>query len=317
MYIKDDDYRLSYLQGTYITLTNLTQKDKDRIARMHLGPFYISVHTTNPELRVKMQRNPNACKIMEELNWFKEQEIPFHTQIVLCPGFNDGVELERTLKDLTSLGDCVLSIAIVPVGITTYRKDSVLKRVTKDIAKETIKISDKYPKACCSDEFFILADKEIPPTEYYGNFEQLDDGVGALRALLDDFYQYQLPTKIRKPLKLTLATSYAALPALNKINEELNKIKNLKSTVKPVKAEYWGENITVAGLITSEDLIRTLKNDESDYVVVPSVMLKPFTELFLDGKSLDYVKEQTKKDFIVIKEQYSIKQLIEFIKTYE
>ena len=275
------------------------------------------MHTTNPELRVKMQRNPNACKIMEELNWFKEQEIPFHTQIVLCPGFNDGVELERTLKDLTSLGDCVLSIAIVPVGITTYRKDSVLKRVTKDIAKETIKISDKYPKACCSDEFFILADKEIPPTEYYGNFEQLDDGVGALRALLDDFYQYQLPTKIRKPLKLTLATSYAALPALNKINEELNKIKNLKSTVKPVKAEYWGENITVAGLITSEDLIRTLKNDESDYVVVPSVMLKPFTELFLDGKSLDYVKEQTKKDFIVIKEQYSIKQLIEFIKTYE
>ena len=317
LYIKDDDYRLSYLQGTYITLTNLTQKDKDRIARMHLGPFYISVHTTNPELRVKMQRNPNACKIMEELNWFKEQEIPFHTQIVLCPGFNDGVELERTLKDLTSLGDCVLSIAIVPVGITTYRKDSVLKRVTKDIAKETIKISDKYPKACCSDEFFILADKEIPPTEYYGNFEQLDDGVGALRALLDDFYQYQLPTKIRKPLKLTLATSYAALPALNKINEELNKIKNLKSTVKPVKAEYWGENITVAGLITSEDLIRTLKNDKSDYVVVPSVMLKPFTELFLDGKSLDYVKEQTKKDFIVIKEQYSIKQLIEFIKTYE
>ena len=116
---------------------------------------------------------------------------------------------------------------------------------------------------------------------------------------------------------MTLATSYAALPALNKINEELNKIKNLKSTVKPVKAEYWGENITVAGLITSEDLIRTLKNDESDYVVVPSVMLKPFTELFLDGKSLDYVKEQTKKDFIVIKEQYSIKQLIEFIKTYE
>lgn len=317
LYIKDDDYRLSYLQGTYITLTNLTQKDKDRIARMHLGPFYISVHTTNPELRVKMQRNPNACKIMEELNWFKEQEIPFHTQIVLCPGFNDGVELERTLKDLTSLGDCVLSIAIVPVGITTYRKDSVLKRVTKDIAKETIKISDKYPKACCSDEFFILADKEIPPTEYYGNFEQLDDGVGALRALLDDFYQYPLPTKIRKPLKLTLATSYAALPALNKINEELNKIKNLKSSVKPVKAEYWGENITVAGLITSEDLIRTLKNDESDYVVVPSVMLKPFTELFLDGKSLDYVKEQTKKDFIVIKEQYSIKQLIEFIKTYE
>lgn len=317
LYIKDDDYRLSYLQGTYITLTNITQADKDRISRMHLGPFYISVHTTNPELRVKMQRNPNAAKIMDELNWFKEQEIPFHTQIVLCPGFNDGKELERTLKDLSSLGDCVLSIAIVPVGITTYRKDSVLKRVTKEIAKETLDISKKYPKVCCSDEFFILAEEKIPPTEYYGNFSQLDDGVGALRALLDDFYKQKLPKKLKKTLNITLATSYAALPAINEINKSLNNIQNLKSIVKPVKANYWGENITVAGLITSEDLINTLKNDDSDYVVIPSVMLKPFTELFLDGKSLNYVKEKTKKEFIVIKEQYSLKQLIDFIKEYE
>ena len=121
LYVKDDDYRLSYLQGTYITTTNLTEEDKSRISKMRLGPFYISVHTTNPELRVKMLKNPNAAKIMEHLKWFKKNEIPFHTQIVLCPGYNDGKELERTLSDLAQLKNTVLSTAIVPVGVTKFR----------------------------------------------------------------------------------------------------------------------------------------------------------------------------------------------------
>ena len=120
LYVKDDDYRLSYMQGTYITTTNLTEKDKQRIKKMHLGPFYISVHTTNPELRVAMLKNPNAGKIMENLKWFAKNNIPFHVQIVLCPGYNDGEELERTLKDLNSLGKALLSVAIVPVGITQF-----------------------------------------------------------------------------------------------------------------------------------------------------------------------------------------------------
>ena len=122
LYIKDDDYRLSYLQGTYITLTNLSAKDKERIKKMHLGPFYISVHTTNPDLRIKMLRNPNAGKIMENLTWFRKNKIPFHAQIVLCPGYNDGKELERTLNDLASLKNTVLSTAIVPVGVTKFRE---------------------------------------------------------------------------------------------------------------------------------------------------------------------------------------------------
>lgn len=317
LYIKDDDYRLSFLQGTYITLTNFTQADKDRIARMHLGPFYISVHTTNPDLRVKMQKNPNAAKIMEELNWFKSQDIPFHAQIVLCPGFNDGEELERTLKDLNSLGDCVLSIAIVPVGITTYRKDSVLKRVDKNIARQTLKIAEKYKKVCCSDEFFLLADEQIPNTEYYGNFSQLDDGVGSIRALLDDFESFELPNSLSKELDITLATSFAAKQALEIVSEKLNKIKNLTSRVAPVRSDYWGENITVAGLITSDDLIRTVKDIDTDYVVIPGIMLKPFSEMFLDGKSLDDVKEKTGKKFIVIREQYSLKELLDFVNSFK
>ena len=199
LYIKDDDYRLSYLQGTYITTTNLTEKDKERIARLHLGPFYISVHTTNPELRVKMLRNPNAGKIMENLTWFKNNDIPFHTQIVLCPGYNDGEELERTLKDLSSLGENLLSVAIVPVGITQFREKK-LRTVDKVVAKQTIEICSKYKKVCCSDEFFLLAEREIPPAKYYGTFSQLDDGVGSIRMLLEDFKQYKLPKKLKKPM---------------------------------------------------------------------------------------------------------------------
>lgn len=316
LYIKDDDYRLSYLQGTYITLTNLTDKDKERIARMHLGPFYVSVHTTNPELRVKMQRNPNSAKIMDELNWFKSQDIPFHAQIVLCPGYNDGKELERTLKDLDSFGDCLLSVAIVPVGITTYRADNNLVRVDETVAKETLRISKPYKKVCCSDEFFLLAGEDIPGAEYYGGFNQLDDGVGAIRLFIDNFDSFELPKKLSKPLSLTLATSYAGKVALDYVSVKLNGIENLTCDVKPVRSDYWGENITVAGLITSDDLIRTVKDSAADYVVVPSVMLKPFSELFLDGKDLDYVRRKTGKEFIVIKEQYSLGELVEWLNRY-
>lgn len=316
LYIKDDDYRLSYLQGTYITLTNLTDKDKERIAKMHLGPFYISVHTTNPELRVKMQKNPNSAKIMDELLWFKSQDIPFHAQIVLCPGVNDGIELERTLKDLDLLGDCLLSVAIVPVGITTYREGNELKPVTKEVAQETLRISSKYPKVCCSDEFFLLTGDDIPPAEYYCGFNQLDDGVGAIRMLLDDFERLAFPKMISKPLSLTFATSFAGKRAIEYISEKLNKIENLSVSVKPVRSDYWGENITVAGLITSDDLIRTLNDDKSDYVIIPAVMLKPFSELFLDGNDLDYVRKKTGKKFIIIREQYSLEELVEWLNKF-
>ena len=315
LYIKDDDYRLSYLQGTYITTTNLTEEDKERISNMHLGPFYISVHTTNPELRVKMLRNPNAGKIMENLSWFKANDIPFHTQIVLCPDYNDGEELERTLKDLSSLGDAVLSIAIVPVGITQFREKE-LKTVDKRIAEETIRIASKYPKACCSDEFFLLAEKPIPTSEYYGNFSQLDDGVGSLRSLMDDFDAFDLPKKISKALTICIACSVAATSAFDYISEKLNKIENLTVKVNPVKSTYWGKNITVAGLITSDDLVNSIKDVEADYIVVPSIMLKPYTELFLDGKSMSYVKEATNKNFFITENNYSVCEIIDLINTY-
>ena len=158
--------------------------------------------------------------------YFKENEIPFHAQIVLCPNYNDGVELERTLKDLDSLGESLLSVAIVPVGITQFRENE-LKTVDKEIAKRTIDIASKYPKVCCSDEFFLLAGCEIPQSDYYGNFSQLDDGVGSLRSLMDDFDTFELPVKLSKPLNLCFACSVAAKSAFEYISSKLNKIKNL------------------------------------------------------------------------------------------
>lgn len=315
LYVKDDDYRLSYLQGTYITLTNLTDKDRDRIKRMHLGPFYVSVHTTNPDLRVKMLRNPNAGKALENLKWFRKNKIPFHAQIVLCPGINDGAELERTLTDLAELKNTVLSVAIVPVGITQFREEK-LKQVDKKCAEQVLDIASKFKRVCCSDEFFLLAERDIPPAKYYGAYNQLDDGVGSLRMLLEDFKSRELPKALNKSLKISFASGYAATYALERIAKKLNRIKNLKAVVNPVKSEYWGQDITVSGLITTDDLIRTVKNLDTDLVVIPSVMLKPYSEMFLDGKTLTYVKEQTKKEFLVIKEIYSTKELVDYLWTF-
>lgn len=341
LYIKDDDYRLSYLQGTYVTLTNLTQKDKERIETLGIGPFYISVHTTNPELRIKMLKNPNAGKIMEHLKWLEKKQIPVHLQIVLCPGYNDGEELRRTLNDFKKLKN-ILSVAIVPVGITKYRKGDELFPITKEIAVETIEIVDEFNKdikkniVCCSDEFFALAEQSIPPKKYYGNFSQLEDGVGALRLLLDDFEVQKklLPRSLSAPLNILFATSQLAKPALDEISEKLNKIKNLKTDVVAVKSNYWGENISVAGLIISDDLINTIKAKSKmqnakceqistsqllnsstfqPIVIIPSVMLRPFTQDFLDGKNLDYVKEKTGLDFFVIQDCYSTKEIVDFI----
>lgn len=327
LYIKDDDYRLSYLQGTYVTFTNLTKKDKERIETLGLGPFYISVHTTNPDLRVKMLKNKSAGKIMEQLKWLEKLGIPVHLQIVLCPKYNDGEELKRTLSDFKKLKN-ILSVAVVPVGITKYRnggKCDKLYPVTNEIAAEVIEIVDEFNKsigkqiACCSDEFFALGCKSIPPRKYYGNFAQLEDGVGALRLLLDDFdfEKKRLPKKLNKDKEILFATSQLAKPAIDEISKELNKIKNLKTTVVAVKSNYWGEGVSVAGLITSDDLVKSILPFTIHHlpftVIIPSVMLRQFTQDFLDGKTLDDVKKATGLEFYVIQDCYSTKEIVDFI----
>ncbi len=320
LYIKDDDYRLSYLQGTYITLTNLTQKDKERIEKLHLGPLYVSVHTTNPELRANMLRNPKAANILKDLEWLKKADIPIHTQIVLCPGYNDGKELERTFSDLKNFSSIIQSVAVVPVGITRFHKNN-LKLITPENALHVIKQIENFNKklrkhiAMASDEFFIKADYPIPEKKYYGNFSQLEDGVGALRLLIDDFEKTKkkLPKAISSPKELYFAVSQSANKVMKNIISELNKIENLNCKIIELKNNFFGENVTVAGLITGNDLIEQTKDKNIKNLIIPSIMLRPYTMDFLDGLTVKDVEKATGSKLFVIKDIYSTKEFLKII----
>ncbi len=326
LYIKDDDYRLSYLQGTYVTLTNLTQKDRERIEKLHLGPLYVSVHTTNPELRVKMLSNPRAANIIEDLKWLKKADIPIHAQIVLCPGYNDGQELERTLSDFAKFKSIIESVAIVPVGITKFHQNG-LKTLTKSNALHVIKQVEEFNKkvkkqlAMASDEFFLKADYPVPEKKYYGNFAQIEDGVGALRLLMDDFEKNRkkIPLSVKTPKEIIFATTPSAAKLVGCIADELNKVKNLQCSVIELKNNFFGDNVIVAGLITGNDLICQLKEKSKELniqnVIIPSIMLRPFTEDFLDNVTLKEVEQALECKVFPIKDIYSAREIIDIIKS--
>ena len=321
LYIKDDDYRLSYLQGTYVTLTNLTEKDKARIDALRLGPLYVSVHSTNPELRVQMLKNPKAANIISDLKWLKKHDIPIHAQIVLCPGFNDGAELERTLNDLVKFKSILCSIAIVPVGVTKFRKES-LKLVDNEIAKKTIELVSNFNKtvkkniACVSDEFFLQAGFPVPEAKYYGDFAQIEDGVGSLRLIIDDFNKRKskLPKKLKKAVNYTFATSHSAYNTFCSFAEVLNSVENLTVEVLPIKSNFFGEHINVAGLICANDLIEQLKDRNIDNLIISSVMLRPYSNEFLDGLSTSDLERELGCKIFVIKDIYSTKEIFDLIK---
>lgn len=322
LYIKDDDYRLSYLQGTYVTLTNLTKSDRERIERDRLGPLYVSVHTTNPELRQSMLNNKMAGKIMDNLRWLKEIDIPVHAQIVLCPTYNDDMELQRTLNDLREIEEILLSVAVVPVGITQFR-DTPLVSVDKSVALRTIQLIDEFNDkigrnvACASDEFFLIAEKQVPSRKYYGDFAQLEDGVGALRLLIDDFAERQksLPKSIKKYKKLHFVTSVAASVVFQSIITRLNQIENLDCRLEIIRSDFWGKDVNVTGLVTGQDILKQLspKKEEIDTIIIPSIMLKPLSESFLDDVTLTDIKKQLKCNVLIVEDIYSTKDFIEFV----
>ena len=280
LYVKDDDWRLSYIQGTYVTLTNLSENDFERIEKYHISPLFVSIHTTNPDLRVKMTRNPNAKKIMEQLKRFKKIKTKIHAQIVLCPSINDGEELKRTLEDLKSVKSILKSIAIVPVGISKYRKEE-FKRVDKKIALETIKIVENFNSsikkqiAMVSDEFFLLAGLDVPEKKYYGDFLQIEDGVGAIRLLKDSFKKClkKMKKQIKTKTKITIATAQSAYRLFCEFKKEIN-VKNLEFEVLEIKNKFFGEDINVAGLIVGQDIIDTIKNKDVQHLILPSVILQ-------------------------------------------
>lgn len=322
LYIKDDDYRLSYLQGTYVTLTNLTSKDRKRIEELHLGPLYVSVHTTNPELRAKMLSNPKAANILNDLAWLQKADIPIHAQIVLCPDYNDGNELERTLNDFEKFKSIIHSIAIVPVGITKFHQNG-LKILTKENALNVIRQVElfnkrmKKPIAMVSDEFFLKADYPIPNRKYYGDFAQIEDGVGALRLLMDDFEKTRkkLPKSIASKKEITFATTPSAKKVMSVIVSELNNIQNLECSVVELKNEFFGDNVIVAGLITGKDLIKQLKDKNIKNLVIPSIMLRPYTCDFLDNVTLKEAEQALDCKIFPIQDIYSTREFLDIIKS--
>lgn len=329
LYIKDDDYRLSYFNNTYITLTNLTERDKERIARLRPGPLYVSVHSTVPEVRQKLLMNPKAGEILEKLTWLKSIEVPFHAQIVLCPGINDGPAFQQTLQDLASLHPEMMSIAVVPVGLTQYRGALPdLTPVDVETSKAVIETVESFNRqlvksgqealAHLSDEFYLKAGLPFPSYESYQDFPQLDDGVGSGRLLLSSFFDLEpsLPQALPATRRLVLLTGKLGMMILQPMINRLNAIDGLFVDMIAVENHFWGQAVDVAGLITGQDIIKTLeKYDLKQYqgVVLPAIMLRHGTEEFLDGKTLDDVSDITGLPMLVVQDPYSAEELVEHV----
>lgn len=327
LYVKDDDYRLSYFSNTYITLTNLTPHDRKRIERLRPGPLYVSVHCTVPEIRERLLVNKkHAGKIMDELRWLKSLEIPFHCQVVLCPGINDGDYLAQTLRDLASLRPEAQSVAVVPVGLTRYRGElpdlvPVDAQTANRVIETVVQFQEKQEETgrefvFLSDEFYLRAGRPFPDYGDYGDFPQLDDGVGTARMLLQDFFELAdaLPDKLEgPPQNMMILTGRLGAMILSPIVNRLNEIDGLYIDAVPVENRFWGEAVDVAGLVTGQDIIATLnKQDTSGYAVavIPSVMLKHGSRVFLDEMTVAEVSRQAGLPIRVAEDPYSARELV-------
>ena len=320
LYVKDDDWRLSYLQGTYITLTNMKEKDWQRLESFHPSPLFVSIHTTNPNLRAKMLNNPNAARIMDDLERLKKNDIKIHAQIVLCPDYNDGDELLRTLEDLKKFKKILNSLAIVPVGVSKFRKEK-LKTVDKKVANFVIKAVENFNLemkknvAMASDEFFLISGREIPKKKYYGKFAQIEDGVGAIRLLKDDFEKCKkkLKKSLKNPCRLTILTGSSAAKIFEEFKKEIN-VKGLDFNVVDIKNEFFGDKINVTGLITGQDLVFALKKNQTNAAIIPSVMLREGTDEFLDGIKVSQIKKEfPETKFYIINDCYKFREILEII----
>lgn len=310
LYFKDDDSRLSFLFGNYITLTNITEHEIDRIISMHISPINISVHTMNPELRVKMMNNRFAGERLSVIKRLADAGIKINTQLVLCPGINDGDELRYSIEELAKLYPSVQSIACVPVGLTKFREGLFeIQPYTKQTAGQTIDIienfSNKFKKEhgirLCypSDEFFLLAQRDMPDEDYYDDYPQIDNGVGMWTSLKNEFINALESAAVRPVNKsISLATGEAAYPLMAELSEMAGKKFGVKISVYKIINNFFGEKITVAGLLTGKDLLEQLRGRElGEKLLIPLAMTVDYTSRstqnnkFLDDITLRQAEE--------------------------
>lgn len=306
LYIKDDDYRLSFLYGNFVTMTNMGPRDLERIHRLHLSPLYISVHTTNPKLRGEMLRTKRGELIMEQLAKLNEADVEYHTQVVLCPGLNDGAELDRTIQDIISMQPYAKTLGIVPVGLTKFRENCYpLKTFDAQGAKKVIEQvrhwQEKMRKQTgknfiyLSDEFYLLAGEPLPKAEEYDGFPQLDNGIGLTRNFIEQWKETEINSNnYQKPLHLDIICGKSAGKVIKNLVDELN-IDNLNANVLALENEFFGHEVTVTGLLTGQDIIKNLKQNKAnrDGIIIPSCALREGEDIFLD----DYTLEDIKKAF--------------------
>lgn len=305
LYLKDDDYRLSFLYGSYLTLTNLSAREWQRIADLRLSPLYVSVHATEPAVRSRLLKNPRAGAILEQIAWFDARDLQIHAQVVVCPGINDGDCLEGTLQDLAGFGGgempAVASVAVVPVGLTRFRSDlTELVPVDRAVASETIDrvtaLQAKFQRtlgrtfAWLADEWFLIARRDLPPASHYEDYPQIGNGVGSIRYFLQEFTaaaEAMLPPRVSPPRRFTWVIGNAVERAFAPLVTRLNAVAGLQVEAVALNSTYWGQDITVTGLLVGQDLLAGLQGrDLGDGVLLPALMLKHDEARFLDDTTV-------------------------------
>lgn len=309
LYLKDDDYRLSFLYGSYLTLTNLKEHDWQRIEAQRLSPLFVSVHATEPSLRARLMKNPRAGLFLEQLQWFAERDLQIHAQVVICPGLNDGSALEQTLHDLAAHGKgdwpAVLSVAVVPVGLTRFRPEGdgllpVGSTCARDVIKQIKPLQDQFQDAMgtrfawLSDEWYLIAGEPLPPRNAYEDLPQQENGVGSIRAFLEALDQatVTLPKRLKQPRRCSWVVGRLVDQALSSVCTRLNSIEGLIVELYGLPSPYWGQDQVVTGLLTGQDLIEGLQGlDLGDQLLLPSVMLRQGQPVFLDDMTVEQLSQ--------------------------
>lgn len=310
LYVKDDDYRMSFLHGNYITLTNMTERDWQRIIAFHLSPLYVSLHTTNGPLRQKMMKHIGADKVLAHLRRLEENDIDVHVQIVMCPGFNDGEELRSTIETLYNTYTNILDVAVVPVGITKFRDDlPQIPPVNESKAQETIAIVEPLQNISraergnsfvyLADEFYLQAKCEFPDVQAYDDFPLLEDGIGMGRKFALEWAEYTTEDAYTytKPLQVVLPVGAAIGESMKALLQTLD-IPNLEVTVLPINNDFFGRTINVTGLLTAQDIIKQIKETKQhfDGVIIPGVCLRKGVPVFLDDQTIEDVEKALATD---------------------
>jgi len=311
--IKDDDYRFSFLQGSYITLTNFDEADFDRVVKFNLSPLNISVHTTDPKLRTYMMKNPNASKILEQLEFLAANDIDYNTQLVMCPEINDGENLNKSIKDLSEFYPNILSIAVVPVGLTKY-KNNDLRTFTKKESQQVLKQVKKWQKVLkdkfnenflyASDEFYLMTDSKIPEYDNYNDFPQLENGIGLTRIFRDKYdkikNKYINLIKSSQKKEFNIITSVLGKKAIRPVIEDINKSQNkVKINIEIVKNDFFGETVTVTGLLTAQDIQKSIDKIDNKNIIIPKILLNDENN-FIDEVSIDEFIDRNKNKYIYV-----------------